>query len=57
MVSLSKMVGVMSCGFLLSLGLSNVVQAEHTPSPSDVMKTDKQVIGKAFNRMTTSRRT
>ena len=42
MLSLSKMVSVMSCGFLLSLGLSNVVQAEHTPAPSDVMKTDKQ---------------
>lgn len=42
MLSLSKMIGVMSCGFLLCLGLSNVVQAEHTPAPSDVMKTDKQ---------------
>jgi|SRR6185503_4003958 CRISPR/Cas system-associated exonuclease Cas4 (RecB family) len=42
MVSLSKIVGVMSCGFLLCLGLANVVQAEHTPAPSDVMKTDRQ---------------
>ena len=40
MVSIPKVVGVLSCGFLLSLGLSNAVQAEHTPAPSDVMKTD-----------------
>ncbi len=37
MVAISKFVGVISCGFLLCLGLSNVVQAE--PAPSDVMKT------------------
>jgi len=41
MGSISKVVGLMSCGFLLCLGLSNPAQAEHTPSPSDVMKTDK----------------
>ena len=41
MGSVSKIVGLMSCGFLLCLGLSNAAQAEHTPSPSDVMKTDK----------------
>ena len=40
MVSI-KVVGLMSCGFLLCLGLSNMAQAEHTPSPSDVMKTDR----------------
>ena len=40
MVSLSKIVGLMSCGFLLCLGLSNAAQAEHAPAPSDVMKTD-----------------
>ena len=40
MVSISKIVGVMSCGFLLCLGLSNAAQAEHAPGPSDVMKTD-----------------
>jgi hypothetical protein len=40
MVSIPKVVGVISCGFLLCLGLSNAAQAEHTPSPSDVMKTD-----------------
>ena len=40
MVSISKFVGVLSCGFLLCLGLSNAAQAEHTPAPSDVMKTD-----------------
>ena len=40
MVSIPKVVGVLSCGFLLCLELSNAVQAEHTPAPSDVMKTD-----------------
>jgi hypothetical protein len=40
MVSIPKIVGVMSCSFMLCLGLSNVVQAEHSPSPSDNMKSD-----------------
>jgi hypothetical protein len=40
MVSISKVVGVLSCSFLLCLGLSNAAQAEHAPGPSDVMKTD-----------------
>ena len=42
MVPIPKVVGVLSCGFLLCLGLSNAAQAEHAPSPSDVMKTDSQ---------------
>lgn len=40
MVFIPKVVGVLSCGFLLCLGLSNAAQAEHPPAPSDVMKTD-----------------
>ena len=40
MVSIPKIVGVLSCGFLLCLGLSNAAQAEHPPASSDVMKTD-----------------
>jgi uncharacterized membrane protein YcgQ (UPF0703/DUF1980 family) len=40
MVAISKVIGVLSCSFLLCLGLSNAAQAEHTPAPSDVMKTD-----------------
>jgi uncharacterized membrane protein YcgQ (UPF0703/DUF1980 family) len=40
MVSISKVVGVLSCGFLLCLGLSNAVQAEHAPGASDLMKTN-----------------
>ncbi len=40
MVSISKVGCVLSCSFLLCLGLSNASQAEHTPAPSDVMKTD-----------------
>ena len=42
MVPILKPVGVLSCGFLLCLGLSNTVQAEHAPAPSDLMKTDSQ---------------
>jgi hypothetical protein len=42
MVPISKIVGVMSCGLLLCFGLSQAARAEHSPSPSDVMKTDSQ---------------
>ena len=40
MLSIPKIVGVLSCGFLLCLGLSIAAQAEHAPAPSDLMKTD-----------------
>src|SRR5512140_2250841 len=40
MVAISKVVGFISCGFLLFLGLSNAALAEHAPASSDVMKTD-----------------
>ena len=40
MGAIPKVVGIMSCGFLLCLGLSNAAQAEHAPAPSDLMKTD-----------------
>ena len=40
MVSIPKVVGVLACGFLLCLGLSNAVQAGNVPGASDVMKTD-----------------
>ena len=42
MVSIPKVVGVLSCGLLLCLGLSHAAQAEHAPAPSDLMKTDAQ---------------
>jgi hypothetical protein len=42
MVSFPKLVGVLSCGLLLCLGLSNSTRGEHSPSASDVMKTDSQ---------------
>jgi uncharacterized membrane protein YcgQ (UPF0703/DUF1980 family) len=42
MVSISKVVGVLSCGFLLCLGLSNEAQAEHAPAAGDNMKSDSQ---------------
>ena len=40
MVSISKVVGALSCGFLLCLGLSNAAQAEHAPGAPDLMKTN-----------------
>ncbi len=40
MISIRKVVGILSCSFLLCLGLSNTARSEHQPSPSDVMKTD-----------------
>ena len=40
MVPIPKVVVVLSCGFLLCLGLSNAAQAGNTPGASDVMKTD-----------------
>jgi hypothetical protein len=42
MVSIPKLVGVLLCGLLLCVGLPNAAQAEHSPSSSDVMKTDSQ---------------
>jgi len=48
MVSIPKVVGVLSCGFLLCLGLSNAAQAEHAPAPSDLMKTDTQTDRQGF---------
>ena len=38
MLSMQKVVGILSCSVLLCL--SNGAQAEHPPSPSDLMKTD-----------------
>ena len=40
MVSIPKMVGVISCGFLLCLGLSNATQAEEKPPAAERMKPD-----------------
>lgn len=40
MIRISKIVGILSCSFLLCLGLSNAVRGEHAPGPSDLMKTD-----------------
>jgi hypothetical protein len=41
MVSIPKVVGVLSCGFLLCLGLSNVAQADNAASAQDEMKADQ----------------
>jgi Cu/Ag efflux protein CusF len=48
MVSIPKIVGVLSCGFLLCLGLSNAAQAGNVPGASDVMKTDSQTDRQGF---------
>jgi hypothetical protein len=48
MVSIPKVVGVLSCGFLLCLGLSNAAQAGNVPGASDVMKTDSQTDRQGF---------
>ena len=42
MVSIHTVVGIMACGFLLCLGLSNGAQAESAPAFSDHMKTNAQ---------------
>ena len=41
MVSILKVVGVMSCGFMLCLGLSNAAQADNAPSAADKTKADQ----------------
>ena len=41
MVSIPKIVGVLSCGFLLCLGLSNAAHAGNAASAQDEMKTDQ----------------
>jgi len=41
MVSIPKIVGVISCGFLLSLGLSHAAQADNVASAADEMKPDQ----------------
>jgi len=41
MVSLPKVISVMSCGFLLCLGLSNAAQADNAASVQDEMKADQ----------------
>ena len=41
MVSIPKTIGVVSCGFLLCLGLSNASQADHAASSADKLKADQ----------------
>ena len=41
MVSISKVAGVMSCGFLLCLGLSHAAQAGNAAPTTDEMKADQ----------------
>ena len=41
MVSIPKIVGVMSCSFLLCLGLSNAARADNAVSAVDEMKADQ----------------
>jgi hypothetical protein len=44
-----NILGIMLCGFVLSVGTANVVQAEHSPGASDVMKTDSLTEGQKHN--------
>jgi uncharacterized membrane protein YcgQ (UPF0703/DUF1980 family) len=48
MAFIPKVIGIISSGFLLCLGLSTAVQAEHEPAPSDVMKTDSMTDRQGF---------
>lgn len=41
MVSIPKTIGVVSCGFLLCLGLSNAAQADNPASSADKLKADQ----------------
>jgi len=41
MESIPKVVGILSCGFLLCIGLSNVAQADNAASAQDEMKADQ----------------
>ena len=41
MVSIPKVVGVLSCGFLLCLGLSHAAQADNAAPTTDEMKADQ----------------
>ena len=45
MKSSHKIVGIIFCSAVLSVGSSNVGQAKHSPGPSDVMKTDSLTEG------------
>ena len=41
MVSIPKTIGVVSCGFLVCLGLSNAAQADNAASSADKLKADQ----------------
>jgi hypothetical protein len=49
MKSSHKIVGVVLCVVALSMGPSITVQAEHSPSPSDTMKTDSLTDAQKYN--------
>lgn len=49
MKSIHKIIGVALCSVVLSIGLSDVGQAEHSPGPGDVMKTDSLTEGQKYN--------
>ena len=49
MKSSHKIVGVLLCVVALSMGPSITVQAEHSPSPSDTMKTDSLTDAQKYN--------
>ena len=48
MGNIPKIVGIICCGFLFSVTLYASAMAEHSPSPSDNMKSDSLTQGKTF---------
>jgi len=49
MKSTHKIIGIVVCSVVLSVGPSMTVQAEHSPSPSDTMKTDSLTDAQKYN--------
>ena len=57
MASLSKVVGVMSCGFLRCLELSIAARADNVAAAADQRKLTKLIGGKAVKRVVKGRYT
>jgi hypothetical protein len=49
MNAIHKIVGVLLCSAVLSVGLSNVGRAEHLPGAGDTMKTDSLTDAQKYN--------
>ena len=49
MKSIQKIIGIVLCGVVLSVGASSIGLAEHSPSSGDVMKTDSLTDAQKYN--------